>query len=347
MPPAPRHSATGHAAYHDLLRSLRDDAVSEIRGTPTRVQRGARAYWYDTFRIGTDVRKTYIGEETPALLDRLNRVAALRAEREARQRHRTRLIRILRAEGYLSLDAATGSLLSAMAAAGAFRLGGTLIGTVAFRLYEGELGLPLGFDHLAQTGDIDIASFERLSLALEEIVAPSLQDILAGFAFDPVPALADEGVWRWRQSRSDLLVEFLTPSFTEHEGTRPLPALGTAAKALHHLNYLLAEPIPAAGLYRSGVLVQIPRPERFAIHKLIVAERRRDGPDSLKARKDRMQAEVLTAALAEDRPAELAEAFEAAWASGPQWRARLGAALQRLPAVRGHLVAAGAPLPPD
>lgn len=34
-----RHSPTGHAAYHDLLRSLKDDAVSDLRGTPTRVER--------------------------------------------------------------------------------------------------------------------------------------------------------------------------------------------------------------------------------------------------------------------------------------------------------------------
>ena len=42
-------------------------------------------------------------------------------------------------------------------------------------------------------------------------------------------------------------------------------ALGVSAQALHHLNYLIAEPIQAAVLYRSGVLVQIPRPERYAI----------------------------------------------------------------------------------
>jgi len=46
-------------------------------------------------------------------------------------------------------------------------------------------------------------------------------------------------------------------------GQRPLIALGVSAQALHHLNYLIAEPIHAAVLYRSGVLVQIPRPERY------------------------------------------------------------------------------------
>lgn len=332
-----RHGTTGHAAYHDLLQSLRDDAAADLRGTPTRVVRGARAYWYDTFRIGTDVRKAYIGEETPELLARLAQIAQLREAAQDRRRHRTRLVRILRAEGYLSTDAGTGSLLSAMAGAGVFRLGGTLVGTAAFRLYEGELGLRLGFDALVQTGDLDIASFERLSLVLEDAVSPPLQAILGNFAFDPVPALPQEGVWRWRQGGSNQLVEFLTPSFDEEEGVRPLPALGTHARALHHLNYLIAGPVPAAALYRGGVLVQIPRPERFAVHKLIVAERRRDGGDGLKAVKDRAQAALLIRALAEDRPDELAEAFETAWASGPKWRARLTAALKRLPGAHAQL----------
>lgn len=332
-----RHSATGHAAYHDVLRSLGDDAVSAIRGTPTRVVRNEKVYWYDTYRVGSDVRKTYIGEETPALLSRLDKLRDLRSQTEERRKHRTRLIRILRAEGYLSVDAATGSLISAMATAGTFRLGGTIVGTNAFRLYEGVLGVRLGFDQMAQTGDIDIASFERLSLALEDVVAPPVQKILSDFAFEEVPALRGEGTWRWRQTRNDLLVEFLTPSFDEAEGTRPLAALGTYAKALHHLNYLIAEPIPAAALYRSGVLVRVPRPERFAIHKLIVADRRRDGPDSLKAAKDRMQAAFLIEVLAEDRPDELAEAYEDAMAQGARWRERIGSSLRRMPAENDRL----------
>ena len=90
------------------------------------------------------------------------------------------------------------------------------------------------------------------------------------------------GARRWRQTRGDLLVEFLTPSFDESEGVRPLAALHVEAQALHHLNFLIADPIAAAVPYRRGVLVQVPRTERFAIYKLIVADRRKDGPNSLR-----------------------------------------------------------------
>ncbi|WP_430437438.1 hypothetical protein [Oceanibaculum nanhaiense] len=37
-----RHSAIAHAAYHNLLRSLLDDAVSDLRGTPTLLKRNDR-----------------------------------------------------------------------------------------------------------------------------------------------------------------------------------------------------------------------------------------------------------------------------------------------------------------
>jgi hypothetical protein len=234
----------------------------------------------------------------------------------------------------MGVDAATGSLLAALAGAGVFRLGGTIVGTHAFRLYEGELGLRYGFEEAAQTDDLDIASLERLSLALADMVSEPLQKALSDFAFEPAPTLEHEKVWRWRQTRNELLVEFLTPSFTEAEGLRPLAALGVHAQSLHYLNYVLAEPIVAAVPYRSGVLVQIPRPERYAIHKLIVADRRQAGRDSLKAQKDLRQAVFLIRALAEDRPDDLTEAYRDAREGGPRWRTRLDASLHRLSETR-------------
>lgn len=325
------HSPIAHSAYHDLLGALRDEAVANIRGTPTRVERNGRVYWYDTYRVGSDVKKTYIGEDSEALRARMQRFEALREDRESRRRNRARLIRILRAEGFLGVDAATGGLLNALASAGVFRLGGTIVGTQAFRLYEGELGVRFAFDQTAQTRDIDIASFERLSIALEDIVSEPLANVLEDFAFDPAPSLDPGKTWRWRQTRNETLVEFLTPSFSEAEELRPLAALGVHAQSLHYLNYLLAEPIFAAATYRDGVLVQIPRPERFAIHKLIVADRRMEGGNSLKAIKDRLQASFLIEVLAADRPDDLRDAIEEALSRGKRWRERLAASLERMP----------------
>ena len=329
------HSQIAHAAYHDLLRALREESVSDLRGTATKVTRNGRIYWYDSFRVGSEVRKRYIGEDSDMLRDLIARHRENRIPVEQRRRARARLVRLLRAEGYLGLDPTTGSLMAALAGAGVFRLGGTVVGTHAFRLYEGELNLRYDLTQAAQTDDLDIASFERLSLALGDVTAPPVQQVLADFAFSPAPSLEPGRAWRWRQTAGNALVEFLTPAFGE-EGLRDLPALGVQAQALNHLNYLIAEPVPAAIPYRSGVLVQIPRPERYAVHKLIVAERRRDG-DRLKAQKDRAQAAFLIEALARDRPDELLDALEDARARGPKWRDRIEASLSHLPETAEHL----------
>ena len=333
-----RLSAIAHAAYIDLRTALVDETASEIIGSARLERRGGKAYWYDMYRIGSDVRKRYIGEDTPEMAHRISRQKELKQQAETRATERLRLIRVLRAEGAQTVDPATGSLLSALAQAGTFRLGGTIVGTNAFRLYECELGIRLRDPQIMQTGDLDIAQFERLSLALGDKVETPLNESFQTLDFLPIPSINHRSVWRWRQTKSNTLVEFLTPSFRAEEDIRELPALGVAAQSLHFLNYLIARPIKAVALYRSGVLIQIPRPEAYAIHKLIVADRRA-GQDRLKSRKDMAQSALLIEALAEDRPDELREAYGDAMERGPQWRTHLAATLKRMPETAARLAA--------
>ena len=212
------------------------------------------------------------------------------------------------------------------------------MGTHFYRLYEGILGARFSFDRMAQTGDIDINCFERVSLALDDVVSPPIQDFLGDFSFSVVPNIDCNKVWRWRQTKNELLVEFLTPSFQETKGIVPLEVIGVNAQSLHYLNYLIADPIKAVAVYRSGVLVQIPRPERFAIHKLIVAGRRREGSDSLKAHKDRLEAAFLITILTEDRPDEIERGIRRCISSGPKWQQRLDQSLKHIPDTRKLLM---------
>jgi len=115
-------------------------------------------------------------------------------------------------------------------------------------------------------------------------------------------------------------------------GLRPEPHRQPPVDVEH-----LAEPIRAAAIYRSGILVQVPRPERYAIHKLIVADRRRDGAGSLKSAKDREQAAFLIEALAQDRPDDLRRAYAAAMEVGPRWREHMANSLRRMERAGGVL----------
>ncbi|MCX2725775.1 GSU2403 family nucleotidyltransferase fold protein [Roseibium salinum] len=49
--------------------------------------------------------------------------------------------------------------------------------------------------------------------------------------------------------------------------------------------------------------------ERYAVHKLIVADRRQGGPDALNAHKERAQAAFLIEAFAETWQDDIAEAY--------------------------------------
>lgn len=77
------------------------------------------------------------------------------------------------------------------------------MGTQAFRLYEGELGVRFTLDQTAQTNDDDIASFEQLSIALDDSVSAPLEQVLKDFSFEPAPTLDPGKTWRWKQTRSE------------------------------------------------------------------------------------------------------------------------------------------------
>ena len=333
-------SMIAQTAWQDLLRLLREGEMSDTRGTPKLKHAGGKAYWFDQYRVGAKVVERYIGEDSADLRARMEQARDKAADRKTREARQMRLARILTAEGLLRPDLATGQMLMAMARAGTFRLGGTVVGTQAFRHYEGLLGVHLDADFAASTDDVDIASFERLSVVLDTLgdrAEPQMPGLLGELEFDPVPATDPGRTWRWRQSNQGTLVEFLTPSFEADEGLRDLPTLGVSAQSLHFLNFLIADAVEVPLLYRSGALIRVPRPERFAVHKLIVSERRLGGPDAGKSRKDRMQAELLIGHLAAEDPLALVEALDDARGRGRTWERLIDKALARLPAARSAM----------
>lgn len=331
-------SMNAQAAWQDLRRFLHDAEAVAIVGTPKLKEVRGKPYWFDQYRLGDQVVERYIGEDTEDLRARMEKRRDLRAAEAAKEKDRARLVRLLNSEGLLTPDVETGRLLTALSRAGTFRLGGTVIGTHAFRHFEGLIGVHLGAERSVLTEDIDIASFERLSLALADAGdGTDLEPVFRDFEFGPVPSLDKRHVWQWKQTKRNTLVEFLTPSFEEDEALRELPALGVSAQSLHFLNYLIAGAVEVPVLYRSGALIRVPRPERYAIHKLIVAERRRTGPDALKSRKDRAQAEFLIRFYAEEDPWLIADAYNEAMGKGPSWREKIEASLARLPEAKKAL----------
>jgi hypothetical protein len=327
-----RFPLSAQTVYQDLLEMHRFRSVATVGGTPFLKELPQGKYWYARQRIGNRPVDRYIGPDSPALRKRLESAAEHQAQREF-DRRAARLVAQLRSAGLPAMDRTNGTVLSAMARVGVFRLGGTLVGTHAFRLYAAELGTSFS-GTMAATEDVDVAAFENLKLVIADKVAPSIAETFRALHLEPVPGLDPKHrPTRWRMRDGGTTVDFLVPRMRQGKDIVYLSPLGVYAQGLPFLNFLIAEPIPAVALYRSGILVRIPRPERYAIHKLIVAQRRA-GPARAKAVKDLAQAQALIAVLIEDRPHELEEAYQTALQSGPKWREAVERSLKQRPEIK-------------
>jgi hypothetical protein len=189
-----------------------------------------------------------------------------------------------------------------------------------------------------QTEDVDLAQFADVSAAIGDTTRPMaevLREVDASFR--AVPHVDPHRVVRY-SAASGLRVDFFTPNRgRETEQPQNLPALGPDAQPLRFLDFLIRNPVSAVLLHGAGILVSVPAPQRYALHKLIVARRRREG--DAKREKDLFQAQALLDAMVRRRPHELRAAWAEAFGRGKTWRRLLGEGLGLLhPATRDHVL---------
>ncbi|AYO86505.1 nucleotidyltransferase family protein [Methylobacterium brachiatum] len=333
--------------YAELCQRSLDGAFEAdfpIAGRFVTVPVNGRAYWYFDLPGPDGVKRRYVGPKHDAqITDRVERFQAIKGDLKARRKLVSTLVR---EAGLPAPERFSGDVVRALSEAGLFRLRGVLVGTVAFQCYPGILGARLPNAAL-QTGDADFAQFHSVSAAVDDSLPPML-DVLRSVdtTFRDLPHQADGRRSTKFRNAKGYEVEFLTPNrgSADHDGKPAgMPALGgAAAHPLRFLDFLIHEPVRAVLLYGGGVNVVVPAPERFAVHKLIVASRRRDDPlGRLKRDKDALQAAVLGQALAMTRRAsDLATAYAEAWGRGPAWRQALREGLASVPTkARTGLVA--------
>jgi hypothetical protein len=285
-----------------------------------------RRYWYFQTGAGESRTQRYVGPETPELLERITNHREIRDDIRERRALVSTLVRF----GLPRPVPVIGNIIAALATAGVFRLRGVLVGTVAFQTYQAMLGVRLPTASI-QTGDVDIAQFKTISVAVEDSTPPVL-DVLKEVdkSFRPVPHTVDGRRVTSYTAKGGMRVDFLTPNEGGETGEpQSLPALQTDAQPLRFLDYLIYEPEPAVILHDAGIYVQVPAPARFAVHKLILSRRRREGTG--KRGKDIQQAEALLRTLAEIRPHDLKQAWDEAHARGPTWRQLLHEGLSEVP----------------
>jgi hypothetical protein len=208
-----------------------------------------------------------------------------------------------------------GKILDAVASAGLFRKGVVLVGTAAYQCYPPLVGSILPAQS-AMTQDADLATAD---LAISgDVEGATLETILrrADPTFSGVPELDPRAFPSRFRNAAGFRVDVLTPR-RRKDDSHPMPMrnLRAGAAPLQHLDWLIADAREAVVLHGAGVRVTVPRPERYAVHKLIIAQKREDAQRE-KRRKDLLQAGALMAALEAQAPYDLEDALREAIAKG-------------------------------
>ena len=217
-------------------------------------------------------------------------------------------VRLLSREGYSLLTPKHFAAIAPLANHGVFQAGAMLIGTHAFEVIVNRLGVRCS---PYATEDVDVARPGKL--ALPSIPKGGLLEMLreSGIDFVAVPPLdpRQPSTKFKEKGRSRFTFDLLVPSSSDDYEVLEVPELQVHATALPYLRYLLGESQPGAALSSHGVAaVRVPVPERFALHKMVVAQLRRSG--NKKVEKDQRQAAVLVAATGEIFPGALESAYK-------------------------------------
>lgn len=329
-----------HTLYADLAdRAWTGDflEIIEAGGTPYKRTEKGRSYWYwqpPTIN-GSRPSARYLGPDSPEVRQRIRKREALAGARK----ERIGIVRALRAARLPVPDGLTGRVAAALAGAGAFRLRAALVGSAAFLCYGPMLGFRVS-GSLTRTGDLDIAQFHSVSIAVGDEIDGDFLTVLRRVdpRFEAIPSASDtRRSWRYAiraGTQETFSVELLAPlrGAERPGGLTNLKAMRSDARLLRFLDFLLYREVEAVMLAGPGIPVRVPAPERFALHKVLLSDLRAEGPASrAKARKDLEQAMALLRILAQDRPQELEAVWEELLDRGPAWRTRARQASRALP----------------
>jgi len=288
--------------------------------------------WYLQLTVGSQKTQHYIGPNSEAIQELISSEKQLWEKAKPDRLARQQLVTMLTTSGAHTVSAAEARLFEIIERVGAFLVGGVLVGSHAFSIYGNMLGVNWP-SKITQIHDVDIAPDNHIALGLRNEPVDLKQALLdADMGFVEVPALDRKSPsTSFRIQGKQLSVDMLTP-MTGKPVSKPvmITALNTYAEPLRFLDYLLDDTQPAVIVARAGMLVNVPSPARYALHKLVASTRR---PAALQTKtiKDIDQAKLLLTVLLEDRPGDIQLAIKAAKKIPAKFLEQLTSGLRKLP----------------
>lgn len=328
-------SLSAQTAYAQVLDAAQGAditrSVASLRGSFASKQVKGKTYWYFQWtEISGRLRQVYIGpdsERVRGLID-AHRAGGAGTALEA-------LAKSALALGNAPVLTKHFRVVQRLSDYGFFRAGGVLVGTHAFLSFGNMLGVRWARGD--RTQDVDFAhAGKQLQIALPSNIEIDTHAAIESLQMGLLPIEhADGGTGATYLDPRDpeFQLDFLTP--LHRGGNAPFrhPQLGIKLQPLKFMEYLLQDVQQAVVLNAAGaVLVNVPHPARYALHKLIVAGER---PASriAKSNKDVQQAAALLSVLREQASWQVDEAWADLVARGPGWCARVQrgrAALERV-----------------
>jgi hypothetical protein len=326
--------------YAQLLSQCSQGAAPSGRGlsfVSKRVNGGK--YWYLQVTVGSGKTQRYIGPDTAEVLQLIQLEQTLWSNATSDFAAREQLVSMLTSGGAYSVSSTDGRIFELLERAGVFLAKGCLVGSHAFALYGNMLGVRWESE-TTRTQDVDLATERHVVIGIDNRKISLGQAIVdSGLGFIEVRALNRKAPsTKFRIRGQQLSVDILTPMVgrTNNKAVH-IPALDVFAEPVRFLDYLLTDIQPAVVVAKAGLLVNVPAPARFALHKLVIAERRVAAFHS-KAQKDRAQADQLLRLLARDRPGDLRRAWKAAQSQPAKFLQLLRAAAARMPAESAEII---------
>jgi len=327
-------SLSAQTAYAQLLDATMSAehlrSVADLPGSFAAKSIKGHKYWYFQYTEPSGrLRQVYVGPDG----DAVNRLMERKDGASAREPLEP-LARSALALGCSGVLPRHFRVIRRLADYGFFQAGGVLIGTHAFLAFGNMLGIHWG--DVARTQDIDFAHAGKSLLLL----LPSNIEVQTGNAigslnmgFLPVSGLSSRtGATYLNPKQPDFRLDFLT---TRHRGgDEPFehPQLHVTMQPLKFMEFSL-EQVQQAALFcaEGAVVVNVPHPARYALHKLLVYGESA-GTFAAKSGKDLSQAAHVLAYLKQHRKSEAEEAWNDLLRRGKNWVARIrqgAAALDR------------------
>ena len=320
-------SLSAQTAYAELQDQLRIQAIDRLRALPgafhRQLQKGRPYIYYGYRDIDGRGRMAYLGPENERVLELIE--SRKKVKEDSLQDQTQKLVASAQALGCMSPLQKHFRVINRLEQYGFFNAGGILIGTHAFLAMGNMLGVQ--WTSAQQTMDVDFAhAGNNVSIALAANMKISVHDALSSLEMGLLPITEFSGKTgaQYRNPQDpELRLDFVTAQ-TRRGGPVVLPELGLALECLKFMEFSLVDTTQAVLLCKQGAcIVNIPAPERYAVHKLIIYGER-PSSDRVKANKDLMQAAAIFQVLSDNGQIDLIRrAWRNAEERGPGWQKRL------------------------